>query len=74
MFPLRDDFTIENGLLRIDNCDERRVYKSEDISCPKVVHICLIHPLKAQIFVYLMVYCKKKKRRLDTSNLHRIDT
>ena len=21
-----------------------------------VVHICLIHPLKAQIFVYLMMY------------------
>ena len=22
----------------------------------RVVHICLIHPLKAQIFVYLMIY------------------
>ena len=22
----------------------------------RVVHICLIHPLKARIFVYLMVY------------------
>ena len=44
--------------LRIDNCDERRVYKSEDNYLDlvlRVVHICLIHPLKAQIFVYLMV-------------------
>ena len=39
--------------LRIDNCDERRVYKSEDISGPKGG---FIHPLKAQIFVYLMIY------------------
>ena len=24
----------------------------------RVVHLCLIHPLKAQIFVYLMMYGK----------------
>ena len=31
----------------------------------RVVHICLIHPLKAQMFVYLMMYSRKLNKYIS---------
>ena len=44
--------------LRTDSCDERRVYKSEDISGPKGGTYMFNTSPKAQILVYPMMYCK----------------
>ena len=34
----------------------------------RVVHICLIHPLKAQIFFYLMIYGRSYPELISRKN------